>query len=98
MPDFAALIKGYEDKVGFLALLTDYDTSLDEAVKIVQSTGIPVTFYMVDAFEPSVSPLLDLLDSGYVPTTVLISAQGSSEQIIGAYGSGYSSFIDELLN
>ena len=97
MPDFPELMDMYGDRVGFIALLTDYDTNLSGAINIVQSSGISDSFIMINAYEQSVEPLLALLESGFVPTTVLISKHGISEQIVGAHGMGYAAFIDELL-
>jgi len=97
MPDFPELMRLYGDRVGFIALLTDYDSNLRGAIDIVESSGISDSFIMIDAYTPGLSSVLDLLQSGYVPTSVLVSRHGVSEQIVGAYGMGYAAFIDELL-
>ena len=98
MPDLGELVREYGDRVGFLGLLTDYESNLSAAIDIVQSSGVPDSFLMIDAFEPSVSGLNDMLQSGYVPTTVLISADGPIEQIVGALGMAYAAKIDNLLD
>jgi hypothetical protein len=54
---------------------------------------------MVDANYKDFQALLKMVQSGYVPTTILINKSGKviAEQIIGAYGEGYSEFIDKAL-
>ena len=98
MPELAELARMYGNRVGFIALLDDYDSNLDRAIQIVESSGIPNRFIMIDAHEPSASQILNLLKSGYVPTTVLISTDGVGEQLIGSYGLGFAREIDKLLS
>jgi threonine dehydrogenase-like Zn-dependent dehydrogenase len=54
---------------------------------------------MVNARHRDFQRLLQMLQSGYVPTTILIDKNGRivGKQIIGAYGRGYEKFIDEAL-
>jgi thiol-disulfide isomerase/thioredoxin len=97
MPDLAAIAKKYGDRVGFIALLDDYSDSRAAAVRITELSGI--SFTMVDANHKDFRSLLQMVQSGYVPTTILIDKNGKivGKQIIGAYGKGYERFIDEAL-
>ena len=54
---------------------------------------------MVDANNKDLQTLLKKVQSGYVPTTILIDSKGNviGEQIIGAYGNGYGALIDKAL-
>ncbi|MCL2664384.1 MAG: TlpA family protein disulfide reductase [Defluviitaleaceae bacterium] len=99
MPDFPQIIEQYGGRVGFIALVEDYKSNLAGAVKIVESAGIPSSFIMVDESSPGLEPVLSMLRSGYVPTTVLLDNKGNNlEEIIGAYGAGYSVFLDKWLD
>jgi len=97
MPDLAAVAKKYGDRVGFIGLLNDYDSNKAGAIRLVESAGIP--FIMVDADHSDFRNLLQMVRTGYVPTSILIGRDGKiiGEQIIGAHGLGYSSFIDKAL-
>ncbi|MDR0494260.1 MAG: TlpA family protein disulfide reductase [Treponema sp.] len=97
MPDLAAIVQKYGDRVGFIALLDDYHDNRSAAIRITEKAG--VSFAMVDARHKDFRKLLQMLQSGYVPTTVLIGKNGkiAGEQIIGAYGKGYGGFIDKAL-
>jgi thiol-disulfide isomerase/thioredoxin len=97
MPDLAAIAQKYGGRVGFIALIDDYSDNRNAAVRITKGAG--VSFTMVDARHRDFSRLLQMLQSGYVPTTVLIDKNGKivGKQIIGAYGKGYGNFIDEAL-
>ena len=97
MPDLARIAQEYGDRVGFIGLLDDYDSNLNGAISIVESYGIPNSFIMVDAYEPSVRPLLDLVTTGYVPTTVFLVLGEVDGPYIGAYGDGYIEIIERLL-
>ena len=97
MPDLAKVAEKYGDRVGFIALLDDYSTAKATAVRITEASGI--SFTMVDANTKELQALLKKVQSGYVPTTILIGSDGNiiGDQIIGSYGSGYGSFIDKAL-
>ncbi|MCL2003782.1 MAG: TlpA family protein disulfide reductase [Oscillospiraceae bacterium] len=99
MPDLGAMAELYGGDVGFLALLQDYSTNLDGALNIVKASGVPKSFIMVDEQTPGLEKLANMLSTGYVPTTVLIGADGAmiGEPIIGAYGMGYSVMLDGSL-
>lgn len=98
MPDLAVLAAEYGDRAGFIGLVDDYDTNLNGVLDIIGSAGIPQSFIMVDANVPSVSELAKTVDSGYLPTTVIIAGgKVVSEQIIGEHGAKYADFLDEYL-
>jgi len=99
MPEFAAIIEEFGDSVGFIALLDDYDDNLEGARKIADNAGVPQSFIMVDANLSELRDLSALLHTGYVPTTILIKANGTaSEPLVGAYGDGYATIIESILN
>ena len=97
MPELAKIVEQYGDRVGFIALLDDYGSARDAAIRIVEESG--VSFTVVDARHSDFQPILKKLQTGYIPTTILIDSDGEivGKQIIGAYGSAYSDFIDEAL-
>jgi thiol-disulfide isomerase/thioredoxin len=97
MPDVATIAKKYGDRVGFIGLLDDFDDNKAAAIRLVERTGI--TFIMIDAEHSELSKLLQMLQSGYVPTSILIGRNGNiiGEQIIGAYGLKYADFIDRAI-
>ena len=97
MPDLSRVVMKYADRVGFIALLDDYSTSRASAILITESSG--VDFIMVDARSKAFRDLLQLVQSGYIPTTVLIDREGNvvGGQIIGAFGSEYGRLIEEAL-
>jgi len=76
MPDLASIAREYGDRVGFIGLLTDYDSNLEGAVNIVESSGVPSAFVMIDAYEQSVSDLLEAVQTGFVPATIILTADG----------------------
>jgi len=97
MPDLAVIANRYGDRVGFIGLLDDFSSNKAAAIRLVQNTG--VNFLIVDAKHNDFRTLLQMVQSGYVPTTILIGRDGKiiGEQIIGAYGLGYSRYIDNAL-
>jgi len=99
MPDLAALAKQYDDDVGFIAMLADFDSNANGALRIYQEAGMPDTFLTIDANNPQLTDLLEMLDSGYVPTTVIIDSSGAmlGSQLVGALGDGYAAILDGFL-
>ena len=97
MPDLAMVAEKYGDRVGFFALLDDYGTARETALQIAESSGI--SFIMVDAKTKELQSLLKKVQSGYIPTTILIDSDGNmvGEQLVGSYGSGYGTYIDDAL-
>lgn len=97
IPDLATIAKKYGDRVGFIGLLDDYDDNKAAAIRLVENAGIP--FILVDAEHRDFTRLLQMVQSGYVPTTILIGRDGKiiGDQIVGAYGLNYAAFIDKAL-
>jgi len=97
IPGLASLAEEFDDRVGFLSLLGDFADSADNAVRIKQAAN--AQFYTIDAINPDLLPLLELLDSGFVPTTVLIGADGNviGEMIVGSSMDIFRSAIEDAL-
>jgi thiol-disulfide isomerase/thioredoxin len=97
MPDVAKIAKRYGDRVGFIGLLDDFQENKAAARRLSENSGIP--FILVDAEDSDFYELLEMVQSGYVPTTILIGRNGNiiGDQIVGAYGLEYASFIDEAI-
>jgi len=97
MPELGEIVEMYSDRVGFFGLLDDYDTSRDVALSIKESSN--ASFLNVDAHNEDLRDLLGLVQSGFVPTTILIDSDGNiiGRQIIGAFGLGYADFIEAAL-
>lgn len=97
MGEMAKIAEEYGDVVGFIALLTDFDTNAKGAVKLTEYNNIP--FNNVFSGAEDLAELNQMLRSGYVPTTILIDGDGNmiGEQIIGSYGTGYADFIEAAL-
>ena len=100
MPELAKIAEDYADEVGFIALLADYGDNLKGAQNLAESSGVPDTFIMVDAETPELAGLLAMVQSGYVPTSVILDVNGemTGSQLIGAYGEKYAEILDTLLN
>jgi len=98
MPELAEVAKEYGDRVGFLGLLDDFSANPDGAIAIIESSDKPDFFLTVDAKDAQLSGLLDLVQTGYVPTTVIFTSDGTKfEPLIGAYGMGYAEILDAIL-
>ena len=94
MPDMAKLAQDYGDDVGFIGLVVDFDSNADGAVKIIESAGMPNSFIMIDANEPSAKALLEIVSTGFVPSSALITKDGSSQLITGGK---YAEALDAIL-
>ncbi|MCL2019418.1 MAG: TlpA family protein disulfide reductase [Oscillospiraceae bacterium] len=98
MGDLAEVAVNYADRVGFIGLVDDYESNLQGAVDIIEASGVPDSFLMINANEPSAAAMLDAVKTGYVPTTVIVTADGRiSDAIIGANGKGYADILDRIL-
>ena len=97
LPDLASIAKKYGGRVGFIGLLDDYSISKADAVRLAEKSG--VSFIMVDARHRDFRTLMRMVQSGYVPTTILIGKDGKivGGQIIGSYGLKYADYIDKAL-
>jgi hypothetical protein len=77
--------------------MDDYQDNKAAGIRLIENAGIP--FVVVDAEHKDFRTLLQMVASGYVPTTILIGRDGKviGEQIVGSYGLGYANFIDKAL-
>jgi len=101
MPDLAKLVSAYEDRVGFLMLIDDFD-NVNGVRNIYNRSNFPDTAALASVCArttfASGHQVIDWINTGYVPTTVIIDAAGNMlEQLIGAYGERYSSILDTFL-
>jgi len=90
----AELSKKYGDRVGFIGLVVDFDSNASGAAKIVESAGVQNSFIMINANEPSVKPLRDIVQTGFVPAAAVVMKDGSHRSVSS---SEYSSVLDEIL-
>jgi thiol-disulfide isomerase/thioredoxin len=97
MPDLAAIVREYEDRVGFIGLLSDFDNK-SGAVSIVQSAGVPESFIIMDAEEPTVKHLYDAVRTGFVPAAIVMTADGDFIPINKPYRAGLNRILEELEN
>ncbi|MDR0272598.1 MAG: TlpA family protein disulfide reductase [Clostridiales bacterium] len=97
MPGLAQLAEEYGDRVGFITLLGDFSTAGENAIRITENAG--ASFSTVDARHGEFAPLMNLLNSGFVPTTVLLDANGNviGEQIVGSNLDVFTAAIEGAL-
>ena len=81
MPGLMDLADEFGDDIGFITLLGDFDTARDTALRITEDAP----FYTVDAHDSDLEQLMELVQSGFLPTSVIIDANGNviGEQIVG---------------
>jgi len=101
MPDIGNLMREFEDSVGFLMLLNDFDNASGAAgiynEKNVPSLASTPTVCAKTTFDAQHS-VSEWINTGYVPTTIVIDAEGNMiYQMIGAYEDMYLSIMDMLL-
>ena len=98
MPGLAQLANEFDDRVGFISLLGDYATARDTAVRITRDAEVP--FITVDAHLPQLSELLQLVQSGFLPTSVIIDANGDvvGSQIVGGGTDRIRTAIEDALS
>jgi len=77
MPTLAQVARDFGDRVGFLALVDDYSTNLSGAIRITENAGIPRNFIFVDAGLESMQRILALVDTGSIPSAVIIDRNGN---------------------
>ena len=99
MPDLARVAAEYGDNVGFIGLLTDYNSNSGGARRIAESAGVPQSFIMVDAETKGLEALYSAVTSGYLPTSIIIDGYGHmvTEQLIGSHGEFYGPIFDIIL-
>lgn len=99
MPDLARVAETYEDQVGFIGLIDDYQRGLSSAKRIAKDSGVPSSFIMFDAGDNGLRTILNLVESGYLPTSVVMDSSGEvfEPKLIGSYGGRYAQLLDILL-
>jgi len=97
LPALAKIAEDYGDRVGFIGLLDDYKSNLSGARKAVENAGIPDSFIMVNARLPEVSDIYELVQSGYLPTSVIISVDDIIG-LVGSYGEEFADYLDSFLD
>ena len=100
MPELSEVAIMFEDEVGFIGLLDDFKSNKSRALDIKEVSGTPASFLNVDAHLPELAVLLNKLNTGFVPTTILIDGDGKmiGEPIVGARGLEYRTYIEDALN
>jgi len=98
MPVLAELADMYGDRVGFITLLGDFDTAQDAAIRITEEAGAP--FITANALHSDFQPLMELLNSGFVPTSVIIGRDGNviGGQIVGGGAERFLVAIHDALD
>ena len=97
MPDLAQLAHDYAGRVGFVSLLGDFNSASDIAIRIKEEAG--VYFTTVDANMEALQELRAMLNSGFVPTSVIIGRDGEmiGEPIVGSSVPRFSAAIENAL-
>jgi len=94
IPGLEELAQEFSDRVGFLTLLGDFTANQATAISITEGTS----FITVDANIDDFFYLMELLDSGFVPTSAIIGAEGMiGEQIVGGSIDRFRAAIEEVL-
>jgi len=97
LPALAKIAEDYSDRVGFIGLLDDYKSNLAGAKKAVESAGIPDSFIMINARLPEVSDIYELVQSGYLPTSFILSVDDQIG-LVGSYGEKFADYLDDFLD
>jgi thiol-disulfide isomerase/thioredoxin len=95
MPDLAGISQIYADDVGFIGLVLDFDSNAEGAVDIITASGVPDSFIMIDAYEPSVAALFEIVRTGFVPSTALITKDNHNPEPLTQRN--YAELLDEIL-
>jgi len=97
LPGLSQLAQEFGDRVGFITLLGDFGTGRQRAIQITQDAGAP--FFTVDANHSEFQELMGLLVSGFVPTSVILDANGNviGEQIVGSGTARFRQAIESAL-
>jgi len=102
MPNLAQLEQQYDDRVGFLMLLDDFDNKAG-AIQIYNSNNFynsPYSFTVCGwtTFDLQ-HEIMQMLYIEAVPTTIILDADGNLlERLVGAYFDEYAVILDRLLN
>jgi thiol-disulfide isomerase/thioredoxin len=96
MPDLAVIAQNYADSVGFIGLVSDFDDNAGGAIRIIESAGVPSSFVMLNAAEPSLSHLREMVRTGFVPASMLITKDNLSPEPLD--DRDYTKHLDEALS
>ena len=77
MPALAQVARDFGDRVGFIALLDDYRTNINGAIRITENAGIPLDFIFIDGRLDVVRSILALVSTGSIPSAVIIDRNGN---------------------
>jgi len=94
MPDLAELSRNYADDVGFIGLVVDFDNT-DGAINIIEESEVPDWFVMIDMNEPSAARLLEIVRTGFVPSTALITKDNQNPEPLT--NRDYTIHLDKIL-
>ncbi|MCL1903909.1 MAG: thioredoxin family protein [Oscillospiraceae bacterium] len=94
MPKLAKIAEQFGERVGFIALIDDYEQNLEGAVNIIESSEVPEAFLMVNANGNGVKSLLELVETGFFPSSVIIYGG----ELIGPEAGANYNLIEGLLN
>ena len=72
LPGLADVVREYGDRVSFIGLLHDFDTNLEGAMNLLNDVGMPEGFKTVDANEQSARHLMEAVNTGFLPSSVII--------------------------
>jgi len=102
MPAIGQLISDYEDRVGFLMLLDDFD-NIEGALNIYESSGITESMQVITVcarttFDQQGELMQWIRSTRAVPTTVIIDADGNMLELLrGAKFDTYADYLDQHL-
>ncbi|MDR2558732.1 MAG: TlpA family protein disulfide reductase [Oscillospiraceae bacterium] len=96
MPDLAEISKKYSDSVGFLGLVLDFDSNSEAAKNIIESAAVSADFIMIDANEPSAEVLLDMIRTGFVPSTIIITKDNLTPEPLS--DRNYTEHLERILS
>ena len=99
MPELARVVNKYSENVGFIGLLDDYSSNLEEARGIAESAGVPESFIMIDARTDGLEQLQQAVSSGYIPTSLIFDGKEQfwTDQIVGSEDGLFDFLLEELL-
>jgi thiol-disulfide isomerase/thioredoxin len=99
MPTLAELAREYGDDVAFIGLLGDFANNPDNARRILESANMPDNFIVINAAEPSVSALVDAIQTGVYPTSAILTANDYfPDSIRGAISERHRNILDEIVS
>ena len=97
LPELTQLASEFGDRMGFISLQGDFFTARDAGIRIVENAEVP--FITVPALHHEFQDLMELLRSGFVPTSVIIDRDGNviGDQIVGRGLERFQSAIEYAL-